>query len=79
MDTIDRREQKSRDVIDYFYLNRDDSSEEWNQKFQPIMMEITYYDADGVEHVLESGEYIMMRTTERAIIKKENCFAVLLK
>ncbi|MFG6335732.1 MAG: hypothetical protein K1W20_09760 [Lachnospiraceae bacterium] len=49
MDTIDRQEQKSRDVIDYFYLNRDDSSEEWNQKFQPIMMEITYYDADDRE------------------------------
>lgn len=36
-------------TVEYFYINNNDSSEEWNDKIKQIMMETTYYDAEDKE------------------------------
>lgn len=56
MDTINLQEQKNASVVEYLYLNRNDSSRDWNDKIKPFMVGTTYYDANDEADDFEERE-----------------------
>lgn len=63
--------------VEYFYLSRNESKEEWNEKFKQIMIKTTYYDADDKDDDFKERQ-LFWSIIER-ICKNANIITVLVE
>lgn len=61
--------------VEFLYLNKTDSREEWDEKIRPIMVEITYYDAD--DRIVEFKERELFRSIIEMILRSADTVTVL--
>lgn len=63
--------------VELFHLEKKDGSEKWNKIIEPIMVEITYYDADG--KIVDFKERELFRSIIEMILNSADTVTVLME
>ena len=74
---MEELEQVVSNKVECFHFNKKDGSEKWNEIIEPIMVEITYYDAD--DRIVDFKERELFRSIIEMIFKSADIVTVLVE